>query len=63
MLYFLVLLSQEHAFGYIQNVMVDDAFTDLEREEVREAALDSLQASVAMASPWQLAGFKRIIRK
>lgn len=26
--------------------MTDDAFTDLEREEVREAALESLQASV-----------------
>ncbi|EDO31039.1 predicted protein, partial [Nematostella vectensis] len=40
---------REQAFLYIHTAMTDDAYTDLEREEVKAAALDALQELVSVS--------------
>ena len=41
--FYKIINLQEHAFIYIHNVMADDMYTDLERDEVKEASLNNLQ--------------------
>ena len=37
------LLSQHQVFNYVHYVMTEDGYTDLEREELKEASLNSLK--------------------
>ena len=38
-----VLLSQHQVFNYVHYVMTEDGYTDLEREELKDASLNSLK--------------------
>ena len=41
--FFFFLLSQHQVFNYVHYVMTEDGYTDLEREELKEASLNSLK--------------------